>query len=186
MVFSNDFLIRFMDAGNSEVKRVCDLVNELQRWQKMKCCPRLPEPQDLVNELTRDGARGRISNNKNTYTSVAIDKRKITGSSGASYLVGYMIYSFSFSIIDGMKIWINSFYIEEAYRAQGLGKMFMEFLKIHASTMGIKTVDVPVMNDNEFGLKFYSRYNSRLVNEEFQIMAMPIEDESGSLEHTHD
>lgn len=156
-----------------EVDRVSELVRDLQRYQKMKVCPRLPTCQDFEKELTRrDGAENQLkTNNKGTFTLVAIDLDIKNEGCPSSNIVGYLMYSLSFSIVEGKSIWINSFFIQEGYRKQGLGRKFIETMGLHAKSLGVCTVDVPVMNDNDTGLKFYQNYRARLVNDEFQIMA---------------
>lgn len=159
-----------------EVARVRQLVIDLQTWQKMKVCPRLPTVENFENELTHyDMDTGEIfPNNLGTFTAVAIDESK-KDLSGNQYIVGYIMYSNSFSIIDGGHFWLNSFFIEQEYRKQGLGKKLMDFVRIHALASGFTRLDVPVMNDNINGLKFYAKYSAKLVNEEYHIMSKKID-----------
>lgn len=162
------FKIRCMRPD--EACRVHQLVLALQSHQKMKNVPRLPCSDDMVNELTGRNKTGEwIGNNKGTFVAVAIDETK-ENSPSKEYVIGYLIYSQSFSHLHGKNFWMNSFFIQEEYRRHGLGKKFMEYLKQHAIATGNKHIDVPFMNNNEAGQKFYANFGARLVNNEYQML----------------
>lgn len=151
-----------------EIARVSSLVRSLQAYQKMKRCERLPSTEDFQAELSHerpeDGAR--IANNFGSWTIVAVDTNRLDDPDKA-YIVGYMIYSRRFSVIHGVQLYITSFFIEENFRRHGLGRKFMEFIKLHGRMMGCKNIDVPFMNDNIIGQKFYKCHGAELVNEEY-------------------
>lgn len=172
---SERFIIRPMLT--TELDAVHELILGLQSWQKMKNCPRLPRVEDLEQELTHTpvGHRRPLPNNKGTFTVVAIDKYKMLSISPRSYVAGYLMYTRSFSILEGQSLWINSFFIREDYRKQGLGKKLIEFMRVHASFWGIDKFHVPVMNNNEDGLKFYARYFAEKENDRFQIMCKQVD-----------
>lgn len=153
-----------------EVGKVCELVKSLQNYQKMKHCPRLPNEDQLRNELiyrTEDGKL--MANNNGTFSVVAVDTTRVEEPNYAC-IVGYLIYSQSFSIIWGRSFFMNSFFIQEGYRGYGLGKKIMEYVKLHFVANRNNRVDVPFMNNNVLGQKFYSKYGATLVNDEFQVM----------------
>lgn len=155
-----------------ETDRVAELVKALQVYQKMKDCPRIPTGEDLVRELTHQDASGnKRPNNFGTFTVVAVGTSKSTEASHSD-IVGYLIYTQAFSIIRGRYFYINSFFIEEQYRRHGLGRKFIEFLKLHSELVGNDGFDVPFMNNNFIGQKFYKGYGSYLVNEDYHLVSL--------------
>lgn len=165
--------IRFVKSD--ELSRVRDLLIALQTWQKMAICPRLPTSQQIERELShKDKDTGEIvPNNLATYTAVAVDKSK-EGLGDYSHIVGYVLYGHAFSILDGPYFWLSSFFIEEGYRQKGLGKKFMEFMRLHGKLIGFNRIDVPTMNNNIGGNAFYDKYSATYVNEEYQMMMKSI------------
>lgn len=164
------FKIRFVQVD--EMDRLSELVRDLQIYQKMKKCPRLPTGEDFTKELAHMSSSGKhIPNNFGTYSAVAIDTSKVPDQKN-SHIVGYMIYTQSYSIIIGRHFYINSFFIEEQYRRCGMGTKFIKFLKLHGQLLGIDGFDVPFMNDNLTGQKFYKRLGAMLVNEDYNLMSM--------------
>lgn len=161
------FKIRFMRID--EIGRVAELVRALQVHQKMEQVPRIPQEADLMQELVHQREAKMIPNKFGTYTTVAIDTTRL-GEDGKAYVVGYMIYSTFYSVIRGRAMYMNSFFITEEYRRNGLGSKFMEFLKVHCKMMGINQLDVPYMNNNVVGQKFYKTFGSYLVNEDWQLV----------------
>lgn len=166
--------VRFIKNG--EFDRVRDLIIALQTWQQMAICPRLPTCEDIRMELSHRSAStdSIIPNNLATYIAVAIDNSK-EKLGDDSYIVGYILYNHAFTIQCGPHIWLSSFFIEEAYRNRGLGKKFMEFIRLHAKTRGVDRIDVPTMNNNVNGNAFYDRYSAIYVNEEYQMMMKTID-----------
>lgn len=167
------FKVRCMKP--EEIGRVCELVNSLQVHQKMKHCPRLPSVDELRNELVYRTEDGKLmASNNGTFTVVAVDMSRYNEPNYA-YIVGYLIYSQSFSIIWGRSFFMNSFFIDEKYRGSGLGKKLMEYVRLHFVANRNNRVDVPFMNDNKLGQKFYSKYGATLVNDEFQLMKIMLD-----------
>lgn len=171
--------LRFMQP--SEVTRVGELMRALQDLQKMQICKRIPDDDDMMHELLhRDVLTGQILPNKfGTFTVVAVDSSKMKDSENYDYIVGYIVYSQFFSIIHGRHFFMNSFFIQNEYRRYGLGTKFIKFMRIHALATGNKTVDVPFMIDNLIGQKFYSRYGSKMVSEEYYLMSLKVDEEGG-------
>lgn len=159
-----------------EARRVNQLVLGLQTHQKMKDVPRLPSDCEMERELTRRDERGEwIANNNGTFVAVAIDETK-PKSSCKDYVIGYLIYSQAFSTLHGKYFWMNSFFIQEEHRRHGLGRKFMEYLKQHAIATKNNHIDVPFMNNNEIGKKFYATYGAKLVNNEYQMLMKGLDD----------
>lgn len=159
-----------------EARRVNQLVLGLQTHQKMKNVPRLPGDSETERELTRRDERGEwIANNNGTFVAVAIDETK-SESTCKDYVIGYLIYSQSFSALHGKYFWMNSFFIQEEYRRHGLGRKFMEYLKQHAIATKNNHIDVPFMNNNEIGKRFYANYGAKLVNNEYQMLMKGLDD----------
>lgn len=163
-----------------ETPSIAELIAALDDHQKMFGVTRIPNKQDLDNELTHKNEKTSaiIGNKYGTYTVVAIDTNKLqqTSINNYDYIVGYMIYYQAFSILDGRYFYMTSFFIEQEYRLHGLGRKFMEFMRLHALATDNKRVDIPFMNNNEIGIKFYSKYGSYLVNNEYQIMGFSLLD----------
>lgn len=161
--------IRF--AKIEEFHRLSELIGRLQRHQNMSRVYRIPISEELKLELNsfykqEDGEK--ILPNFGTYTVVAIDERKLDKSPD-DYVVGYLIYCNSYSIISGRRIFITSFFIEEDYRRLGIGKMFMEFLQNHSKKIGLSRIDVPFMKNNKVGIGFYKKLGATLADNEYQI-----------------
>lgn len=169
------FKIRVMRPD--EVERVNDLVLALYRHQKMTCVPRVPTGEDAKNELLHeDPATGQLRcNNKGTYVVVACDTTR-KSEPGHKDIIGYLIYVQSYSVIRGRCFWLTSFFIEEDYRSHGLGKKMINFIQLHGLKNGCLSMDVGYMNSNLAGQRFYARFDSRNVNEEFQMMMREFDD----------
>ena len=161
------FEIRPMNID--EVDRVTELIIALQNHQKLKHCPRLPTSQDAFNELTRPtSSNTRATNKFGTYTAVAVDLTK-SDRTDHTNVVGYLIYTQSFSIIHGRHFYINSFFIEQDYRRVGLGRKLIEYVRAHGRRTGNSYFDVPVMRDNSSGQRFYETFGAYQVNEDYQL-----------------
>lgn len=172
MEFDKKFKLRFMKAD--EVGRVAELVRGLQAYQKMKECPRLPDAKDFSRELTHQNQTGSwMGNNFGTFVVVAIDLTLLEQPNSAA-IVGYLIYTQAYCILNGRHFYMNSFFIQEGYRHHGLGTKFMNFMQIHAKKVGNNRVDVPFMNDNFIGQKFYAKYGASSVKDEYEVLSINI------------
>lgn len=171
---ARSFTVRSMRVD--EVGRVKELVHALQHYQQMKRCPRLPTEQQLYDELTHEDPHTgtRLPNNNGTYVIVAVDNMRVSEPEHKC-IVGYMIYTQAFSPIQGRKFYMTSFFIEESYRRHKLGTKMIEHLKAHGRSMGIYSFDVPFMNDNVIGQKFYAKLGARLVSHEYVTKALRLE-----------
>lgn len=157
-----------------EARRVAELVRALQEYQQKKDCTRLPKEEDFLRELVHVDSNGNlIANNNGTFTAVAIDLEKLD-TPGEQYIVGYVMYTQSFSIIDGRHLYINSFFIQEDYRRCGLGRRLVGFMRQHGQSLGHKGFDVPFMNNNLAGQSFYKKFGAYLVNEDYQLFAIEL------------
>lgn len=168
------FKIRFLKPN--EAGRLSELIGGLQTYQNMKGVTKVPEEDDLKRDLFhRDEDGNIVTNNKGTFVAVAIDTSKPEDASpDQSYLVGYLIYTQDYSIMHGRQMYINSFFIEDAYRRHGIGKKFMRFFRLHARLLGSDRFDVPFMKDNHIGQKFYKTMGAYLVDDEYKLHLMPI------------
>lgn len=173
METKSDIKIRSIEP--SEFDQLAGLVLELHDYQKMEVCPHMPNKEDLLEELTHRGDMidQVVTNKSGTYVCVAIDNSKISNT-GRSYLIGYMIYSQMWSVIEGRRIYINSFFIKEEYRRCGVGKKIMAYVREHSSKLGNPDIDVPVMNSNSSGHSFYANYKAYLVNQEYILYGLEL------------
>lgn len=157
-----------------EVRRVAELVCSLQEYQQKKDCTRLPKEEDFLRELVHLDSNGNlIANNNGTFTAVAIDLDKLD-KLGELYIVGYLMYTQSFSIIHGRRLYINSFFIQQDYRRCGLGKKLVDFMRQHGQSLGYNGFDVPFMNNNLVGQSFYKKLGAYIVNEDYQLFAIEL------------
>jgi ribosomal protein S18 acetylase RimI-like enzyme len=174
MALENKFKIRFVRPN--EMGRLSQLIAALQNYQNMKGVASLPSKEELEEDLTRHDEQGElIANNKGTFVAVAVDKSKTEENHpDQSYIVGYLIYTQGYSTTQGRLMYINSFFIEEAYRRHGLGKKFMRFFGLHARLLGNEKFDVPFMKNNHNGQSFYKKMGAYLVDDEYQLSLMHI------------
>lgn len=161
---NHKFIIRFAQA--SEYDRVAELIAELQDYQKLETVKRIPNGQELKEEVLAnpDTEDGKEIQNRGTYIAIAIDAL-------TNQIVGYIIYYHSFSLVDGFRMFISSLFIIETYRRCGIGNMFMKFMKDHLATYQTDAtrVDVSVMKNNDSGIKFYNKYNAQIVDDEYLL-----------------
>lgn len=170
MLSSTKFEVRFMKPD--ETSQVASLARSLQEYQQKKECSRLPSGDDFLRELVHVDNVGNLVANKNgTFTAVAVDLDKFEGAN-QSNIVGYLIYTQSFSIISGRQLYINSFFILQDYRRCGLGKQLIGFMVRHGQSLGHSSFDVPFMNNNTVGQTFYKKLGAYLTNENYQLVGV--------------
>lgn len=163
------FKIRAMKP--EEVKRVNDLVLALHDHQNMTEVPRVPNGDDAKKELLyKDPVTGQSKcNNKGIFVVVACDTTKANDPDHKD-IIGYLIYVQSYSVVRGKYFWLSSFFIEEDYRSHGIGKKMINFIRLHGLKSGNLLMDVGYMNLNTAGQRFYARFGSKNVNEDYQMM----------------
>lgn len=163
------FKVRFLRCD--ELGRLAELIEALQAHQQLKGVLRIPSEQELQHDLAHVRADGtRVANDHNTFVAVLEDlaAKEATGGEqgGMKHLVGYAVYLQDYDIIHGRKLYLTSLFIEKQYRFFGLGRVLMQFLRLHGDLLDMETCDVPYMLDNKIGIKFYSKYKPRQVGDE--------------------
>lgn len=71
------------------------------------------------------------------------------------YIVLAIVYSFEFG---GKNVFVDEFYLEEAYRGKGIGKKVMEYITVEAKRMEIKGLHLEVERHNETALNLYRAF----------------------------
>lgn len=167
------FKIRFLQPN--EAGRLSELIGGLHAYQDMEGVTEVPSEEDLKRYLIHLDEDGKlVTNIKGTFVAVAIDKSKEADDNKYQHLVGYLIYSQSYSIMHGRQMYISSFFVEDAYRRHGLGNKFMTFLRLHAKLLGADRTDVPCRKVNYVGLDFYKKFGAYMVNYEYQLYSMSV------------
>ncbi len=70
--------------------------------------------------------------------------------------VGYLVLTFGFSFeYKGRDAFIDEFYIQKAYRKQGIGKLTMDFIETEAKRLGVHALHLEVEFDNKRANRLY-------------------------------
>lgn len=77
-------------------------------------------------------------------------------------VVGFALYYLSYSTWKGRCLYLEDFYVQEAFRRGGIGsKLFLQVVDI-AKSMGVKRMDWQVLEWNEPGMNFYRKQEAIL------------------------
>ena len=72
--------------------------------------------------------------------------------------VGYMVFAWGFSLeFGGRDAFLDEFYIQEAYRGQGIGKYALNFAAEQCQLFEIQAIHLEVERDNFGAQEFYKR-----------------------------
>lgn len=177
---SNNSRFKYRFIRPDEAKRLSELIGQLQKHQQMNGVKKLPNQSDVMDNLFHTNDRGDVvPHNLGTFTALCIDT-STPDEANKSNVIGYLIYSLKFSLVHGRQFYINSFFIEKPYRRLGLGRKLIKFMQSHGKLLGINQFDVPFMKNNIVGQKFYKSFGAYLVDEEYNIYALPSDFESYS------
>lgn len=159
-----------------ELGRLCKLIHDLHDYQSMEHVNRMPSEEEIRQELSHkvENSDKLKANNMCTYPIVAVDKTRLN-EPNHDYIIGYMIYTHSFSIIHGRCLFLTSFFIEENYRRKGIGKKIMEYIHLQALVLKAKHFDVSYMNNNYKGLNFYRSFGAYSCNKDYEMMIMKVQ-----------
>lgn len=161
----SNIVIRQMNYDDCD--RVAELIYMLKVHQNMSGTHRCPAADDLRKEFFYGKKRPR---NNGTFVNLAetscADEQQ---NEQCSRIVGYMIYTNSYSIIEGRRLYITSFFIEEPYRRCRIGQRLFTTLVEHAHAINASRIDVPFMKDNNAGISFYKKRGAELADDEYQI-----------------
>lgn len=73
-------------------------------------------------------------------------------------VVGFALYFISYSTWKGRCLYLEDFYVKEAFRRGGIGsKLFLEVVDI-AKQLGVKRMDWQVLEWNEPAISFYKKH----------------------------
>jgi len=89
--------------------------------------------------------------------------------------VGYIALCLGYSIeFVGKEAFIDEFYIRPEFRGKGLGKQTLEFIKIAAKDLNIRTIHLEVARTNTNAHKLYSHSNFE-VREKYVLMSVNLQ-----------
>lgn len=73
---------------------------------------------------------------------------------------GFALWYVRFSTWKGQRMYLEDFYVSEAMRGQGLGKLLFEQLIAEAKERGFNGMQWQVLEWNEPAINFYKKYNA--------------------------
>ncbi|MDB5197261.1 MAG: family acetyltransferase [Flaviaesturariibacter sp.] len=73
---------------------------------------------------------------------------------------GFALWYVRFSTWKGQRMYLEDFYVSEAMRGQGLGKLLFEQLITEAKDRGFNGIQWQVLEWNEPAINFYKKYNA--------------------------
>ena len=77
--------------------------------------------------------------------------------------VGYATYFFTFASMTGRRgLWLDDIFIDEAFRAKGIGRAFMDFMKTLAEKNNCARFEWMVVDWNEPAITFYKSLGAEI------------------------
>lgn len=74
---------------------------------------------------------------------------------GAS-VIGYLVLAYGYSFeYKGRDAFLDEFFLREAYRSRGIGKLTIDFLIEQAALLGVKVIHLEAERHNEKALRLY-------------------------------
>lgn len=73
---------------------------------------------------------------------------------------GFALWYIRFSTWKGQRMYLEDFYVSEAMRGQGLGKLLFEQLISEAKEQGFNGIQWQVLEWNEPAINFYKKYDA--------------------------
>lgn len=90
-------------------------------------------------------------------------------------LVGYIALCLGYSIeFAGKDAFIDEFYITPEFRGKGLGKQTLEFIKIAAKDLDIRSIHLEVARTNTNAHKLYA-YSNFKIREKYVLMSVNLQ-----------
>ena len=77
-------------------------------------------------------------------------------------IVGIAFFYFGYSTWKGKNLYLEDLVITDAYRRQGIGKMFFDALVAYARNQKVQEIRWHVLDWNEPAIKFYQKMNASL------------------------
>lgn len=78
---------------------------------------------------------------------------------------GFALYYIRFSTWKGQRLYLEDFYVTEAMRCRGLGKLLFDAVIDEAKTKKLNGITLQVLEWNEPAINFYKKYNPVLDGE---------------------
>ena len=78
---------------------------------------------------------------------------------------GFALYYIRFSTWKGQRMYLEDFYVNEALRGQGIGKLLFDRLIVEAKEKGFNGIVWQVLEWNEPAINFYKKYKASFVAE---------------------
>ena len=125
------------------------------------------EKQDInmVIPLVEKLNEGRISSEvlERRFASMINENYECAGIFNNDKIIGVTGMWFCTRHYSGKSMEVDHVYIEEAYRNQGLGKQFMDWITAYVKTKGVETIELNTYVENHPSHKFY-------YNQDFAIL----------------
>lgn len=135
---SLDLTIKKVTLADEDIDLAIDMMLKLSEYQKI-------EDVSMINP---------------------VNMRKLLAENAGEAVFGYvddipiafMYYYFNYPVLIGEKcIYIDSLYIEEEYRNQGVGNQMLKYIANKAVAEGYRRLEWTCLNWNEPALKFYDK-----------------------------
>lgn len=134
--------IQIRKANVSDMADIYNLVYELAVFEK--------EPTAMtisVDEYIQ------AFNEKLIDAFVAVDNQKI---------IGIALYYMTFSTWKGKCLYLEDFYVQPAFRKDGIGQLLFDAYLTEAKLLGARQTKWQVLDWNEVGLNFYKKNNATI------------------------
>ena len=132
------------EAQKKDCIRILDLVQELADYERAPL-----EVSVTLQEFEEAG----FGNNPVWKAFVAESDGKIEG---------FALYYIRFSTWKGCRLYLEDFYVTEAMRGQGIGKMLFETILAEAAAKNFNGISWQVLDWNEPAINFYNKYGANL------------------------
>jgi ribosomal protein S18 acetylase RimI-like enzyme len=123
------------------------LVNELAIFEKA--------PEEVINTVEQMKADGFGANPL---------FKCIVAESNTS-IIGFALYYYRYSTWKGKVLYLEDFYVKEAYRNFGIGKQLFDEVIVTAKKDECQRISWQVLDWNEPAIKFYEKYNAQFDKE---------------------
>ncbi|MFM9945091.1 MAG: N-acetyltransferase family protein [Bacteroidia bacterium] len=139
--------ITIRPAIESDTEKIMALVNELAIFEKAA-----DEVINTADQLKIDGF-----GNHPLFKSIVAD--------ADHGILGFALYYYRYSTWKGKVLYLEDFYVKEAFRNFGIGKQLFDEIIKTAKNDKCQRISWQVLDWNEPAIKFYEKYNSQFDKE---------------------
>ncbi|MFW0718494.1 N-acetyltransferase family protein [Pedobacter sp. N23S346] len=133
------------------------------RTAKAIDCPRILE---LINELAiYERAQQEITVTLDHFIEAGFGENPVWKAFVAEVdgkIIGFALYYIRYSTWKGSRIYLEDFFVSEAFRGQGIGKMLFEKVIEETKNGNFNGMVWQVLDWNEPAINFYNKYNAYL------------------------